>query len=307
MGAAAAPVTIAQALREAQSRLAPHHDSARLDAEVLLASVIGKPRSHLYAWPEQALSETQSRRYGALVERRRHGEPVAYLTGGREFWSLGISVDAHTLIPRPETETLVRQALSRIPHGAGPLVADLGTGSGAVALAIARERPRCRILATDISHAALRVARRNAGTLGMRNIAFLQGDWCAALKGGCYDLVVSNPPYIAEDDPHLRRGDVRFEPRSALAAGPLGLDDLSAIALAAPGCLRPGGWLLMEHGSGQGPAVTALLRRLGYGEVADHRDPAGHARVAVARRASATVLRTGFRKRILLSAVTGLG
>ncbi len=222
------PASIRQLLEQATRLL--HSDSARLDAELLLACVLDKPRSHLHAWPERVPSPAARLRFAALLQRRAAGEPVAYLTGVREFWSLPLTVTADTLIPRPETETLVALALEKIPAGSSARIADLGTGSGAIALALARERPRCQVIATDASSTAVAVANRNARQLGIANVEFLTGNWCEPLPATPFDLIVSNPPYIPQDDPHLGQGDVRFEPRQALAAGPEGMDDLRAIA-----------------------------------------------------------------------------
>ena len=276
------PASIRQLLEQATQRL--HYDSARLDAEVLLACVLNKPRSHLHAWPERVLPPATRTRFEALLQRRAAGEPVAYLTGVREFWSLPLGVTPDTLIPRPETETLVALALGKVPTGTTGRIADLGTGSGAIALAIARERPRCQVIATDLSATALAVASRNARQLGVTNVEFQRGNWCESLPATPFDLVVSNPPYIPQDDPHLDQGDVRFEPRRALAAGPQGMDDLRVIARCAHGHLRDGGWLLLEHGYDQGDSTTRLLEAAGFREVSDHVDDAGLDRVATGRK-----------------------
>ena len=209
------------------------------------------------------------------------GEPVAYLTGQREFWSLPLSLTPATLIPRPETETLVALALEIIPVNSTALIADLGTGSGAIALAIAHERPRCHLLATDISPAAIATATANARRLGINNIEFHHGDWCEPLAGRLCDVIVSNPPYIRDTDPHLQSGDVRFEPRSALAAGPEGMNDLEKIARCAGHHLRTRGWLLMEHGYDQGKQAIHLLEANGFQTVTDHADDAGLSRVVM--------------------------
>jgi len=275
-------ITIKTALQQATTRLAAH-ESAALDAEVLLAHVLGRDRSHLRAWPEKELSAAQADQFEALVARRAAGEPVAHLTGLREFWSLALKVTKDTLIPRPETELLVELALERLPKGEALSVADLGTGSGAVALAIASERPACRLTATDRSAAALAVVRENAANLGLHNAGFAEGDWCAALGEARFHLVVSNPPYVRTGDPHLTRGDVRFEPVTALAAGADGLDDVRAIVTCAAHHLEPGGWLLLEHGWDQGEAVRALLQAAGYADVLTHRDAGGRDRVSLGR------------------------
>ncbi len=273
--------TIREALQEAVAQLAT--DSARLDAEVLLAHVLGKPRSHLFAWPEKTLAEEESARFATLIARRASGEPVAYLTGRREFWSLELEVTPATLIPRPETELLVEEALSRIPADAAWHIADLGTGSGAIALAIASERPRCRLLAVDRSPEALAVAERNRARLGLSNLELRAGDWFEPLADERFQMILANPPYVAEDDPHLERGDVRHEPRTALAAGPEGLDALRRILEQAPDFLTPPGWLLLEHGRDQATAVERLLLGRGFRDPLTLADIAGHPRLTLAR------------------------
>lgn len=277
MNKTAEPATIRQLLRQASGLLTT--DSAQLDAEILLAHALGKTRSHLHAWPEKTPTAAQLQRFRELLQARIEGQPVAYLTGQREFWSLPLSVTPATLIPRPETETLVALALEHIPAGSETVIADLGTGSGAIALAIARERPRAQLVATDISAAAIETASANALQLGISNIEFRRGDWCDALADMTFDLIVSNPPYIKDADPHLQQGDVRFEPRSALAAGVQGMDDLARIAHCAQQHLRAGGWLLMEHGYDQCDAVTQLLASCDFRNITDHRDDAGQSRV----------------------------
>jgi release factor glutamine methyltransferase len=258
------------------------------DAELLLAHALGRERAWLYAhgddeFPESALAPLET-----LVRRRLAGEPVAYLLGRRGFWRLDLVVGPDTLIPRPETERLVELAVERLPAGCAARLADLGTGSGAIALALALERPQARIVATDASAAALALARRNAEALGpgAGRVEFRQGDWWTPLAGEAFDLVAANPPYIAEDDPHLARGDLRFEPRAALASGADGLEAIRAIVAGAPAHLRPGGWLLLEHGCEQGAAVRALLARAGLVEVATARDLEGRERVSFGRRAA---------------------
>lgn len=275
--------TLREALRRAAGRLEGRSDSPRLDAEVLLAHVLGKPRSHLHAWPETELDEADARRFAELVERRAAGEPVAHLVGQREFWSLPLEVTPDTLIPRPETELLVEALLERLPAGRPARILDLGTGSGAIALAVRHERPRWSVTAVERSPAALAVARRNAQRLGLA-IDWREGDWYAPVTGERFTAIVSNPPYVAEADPHLGEGDVRHEPRSALAAGPEGLDDLERIIAGAPAHLEPGGWLLLEHGLDQAEAVASLLKSRGFDEVRCLRDLAGHDRVSLGRR-----------------------
>jgi release factor glutamine methyltransferase len=261
-----------------------HGDSARLDAEVLLAACLGRPRSYLHAWPEHIVGDAALAQYTDWIHRRAAGEPVAHLTGLREFWSLSLTVTPDTLIPRPETETLVELALDRIPPGRPCRVADLGTGSGAIALAVASERPHCEVIATDISAAALAAARSSAERLAIGNVEFRAGHWCEPLTAPAFDLIVSNPPYIEPDDPHLSAGDVRFEPRRALVAGGNGMDELEQIASCAIEHLQPGGWLAVEHGYDQGDRTLRLLRSTGYIEVSDHTDTAGLSRVTLGRR-----------------------
>lgn len=274
---------LAQALQQAIERLAMH-DSARLDAEVLLAHVLGKPRSHLHAWPDKPLSDTQRQRFEDLLARRAAGEPVAHLTGYREFWSLSLEVSADTLIPRPETELLVEQALARLPPGQALNIADLGTGSGAVCLALASERPAWELYAVDRSAACVAIARRNALRLGLRRPHFLIGDWCSAFADASLDAIVSNPPYVASDDPHLQRGDVRFEPRSALVAGADGLDAIRRLGADAARTLKRGGRLWLEHAPGQSADIRDILLLQGYTEIHTVADLAGLERVTHARR-----------------------
>ena len=283
MNRTAESLSIKQLLEQASHHL-PESDSARLDVEVLLARVTGKQRSHFHAWPEKTLSREILDAFDTLLQRRAAGEPVAYITGKREFWSLPLSVTTDTLIPRPETETLVALALEKIPEHSAVQVADLGTGSGAIALAIASERPQSRVIATDNSAATLAVAQHNARQLGISNIGFLAGDWCKPLPAACFDLIVSNPPYIEEADSHLATGDVRFEPRQALAAGPDGMRDLGKICQCALESLKPGGWLLMEHGYDQGTRAIDLLDQAGYQSVTDFKDDNGLPRVIAGRK-----------------------
>jgi release factor glutamine methyltransferase len=254
---------------------------ARLDAELLLAHALGVSRARLYAWPEEEPDTVQRATFERLVEAREQGEPIAYLTGRREFWSLELRVTPHVLIPRHETELLVELALERIPRDRAVRIADLGTGSGAIALALARERPLARVTATDASGTALDVARGNAERLGVGNVEFAAGDWYAALGDARFDLIVSNPPYVAADDAHLAQGDLRFEPASALASGADGLDAIRHIVAGAPAHLVDGGALLLEHGFDQSVRVRALLDAAGFVDVRSVRDAAGHERVTL--------------------------
>jgi release factor glutamine methyltransferase len=256
----------------------------RVDAEILLAHTLSRPRAWLYAWPEHEPDATQREAFEELATARERGEPIAYLIGHREFWSLDLEVTPAVLIPRPETELLVELALRRIPSDREIRIADLGTGSGAIALALARERPLARVVATDASAAALDVARRNAARLGADNVAFAQGDWFTALAGASFDLIASNPPYVASGDAHLEIGDVRYEPRAALVSGSDGLDAIRRIVADAPAHLDDGGWLLIEHGWDQAARVGALFESCGYADVSSILDGASHERVTLGRK-----------------------
>jgi release factor glutamine methyltransferase len=278
-------VTVAELLRAAAGRLAAlGPDSARADTEVLLAHVLGWARTRLWAWPDHPASAPQRERFFALVERHARGEPVAYLTGRRAFWTFELEVGPDVLIPRPETELLVEQALAAIRDTEAIAAADLGTGSGAVAIAIALERPGWRVVATDASAGALAIARRNADRLGAGNVELREGGWASALGEEQYALIVSNPPYVADGDRHLLEGDLPWEPRSALVAGPDGLEAIRALLPGAAARLVGGGWLMLEHGPDQGAAVRALLAAAGLGEVRTIRDLEDRERVSVGRR-----------------------
>ncbi|UFQ98550.1 peptide chain release factor N(5)-glutamine methyltransferase [Pseudomonas wenzhouensis] len=260
----------------------PDSPTPRLDAELLLAAALGKPRSYLRTWPERELEDEQLARFQASLQRRRQGEPVAYILGHQGFWSLDLEVAPHTLIPRPDTELLVETALELLP--AMPLsVLDLGTGTGAIALALASERPAWQVTGVDRVADAVALAERNRLRLQLDNASFLHSHWFSALAGQRFALILSNPPYIRADDQHLAQGDVRFEPSSALVAGSDGLDDIRAIIQAAPAHLLPGGWLLLEHGFDQAEAVCALLAAGGFAEVHSRRDLAGHERISLGR------------------------
>lgn len=276
-------VTVSTLLHMASAKLAGTSPTPRLDAEILLAHVLETSRSNLFARPEQRLAGEQLRLFALLVVGRGKGQPVAYLTGRREFWSLNLKVNSDTLIPRPETELLVEQSLRRVPVGARWYLLDLGTGSGAIALALAKERPHCVLTATDISNSALAVARDNAAVLGIRNVEFLQGDWFAPVAGRRYSLIVSNPPYVPDADPHLNAGDLRFEPRRALTGGPDGLAAIRKITLRAPAHLDNGGVLLLEHGYDQAKRVRELLSAAGFEDPQTFCDLDGHERVSSGR------------------------
>lgn len=254
--------------------------TSRIEIQCLLQHVLGVPRAYLLAHPEQTLSETQQQVYGELLQRRLHGVPIAHLLGEREFFGLNLKVTPATLIPRPDTELIVELALARIPQAQPYRVLDMGTGSGAIALAIAKHKPNAEVVAVDAAQDALAVAIKNARSLGVANVRFMQSDWFSALSGQHFDLIVSNPPYIASDDIHLTQGDLRFEPLSALASGADGLDDIRHIISAAPHHLTSNGWLLLEHGYDQARPVRELLGLRGFSEVFSEKDLSGIERVS---------------------------
>ena len=271
-----------QWLREAVSQLQAS-ESPRRDAEILLGFVTGKARTFILAFGETPLTDEQQEQLAGLLARRVRGEPVAHLIGEREFWSLPLFVSPATLIPRPDTECLVEQALSRLP--AAPCrILDLGTGTGAIALALASERPDCQVTAVDLIPDAVALAQRNADHLGIRNIEIVQSRWFSALEGQQFSLIVSNPPYIDAQDPHLAQGDVRFEPLSALVAADNGLADLHTLIKDAPRYLLPQGWLLLEHGWQQGAAVREIFARYGWQQVETCRDYGDNERLTLGRR-----------------------
>ena len=260
--------------------------TAQLDAELLLAYVLDKPRSYLFTWPEKTLSEAQSQTFMALLERRQRGEPVAYLLGRQGFWTLDLQVAEHTLIPRADTELLVEAALQLTDADSPLQVLDLGTGTGALALALASERPQWTVTGVDRIESAVTLAQSNQQQLQLSNVRFLVGHWFSALTDQRYDLILSNPPYIADTDPHLQQGDLRFEPLSALVSGADGLDDLRLIIAQAPNHMTANGWLLLEHGYDQAGAVRKLLQQAGFVEVSSQRDLGGHERISIGRLSS---------------------
>ncbi len=275
-----------QWLREGRATLeAADHPAAspRLEAELLLARCLDKPRSYLFAHADDPAPEAATDAFRALIDRRAQGEPIAYITGEQEFWSLTLTVNPAVLIPRPETERLVELALERLDPESAVRVADIGTGSGAIALAIASERPLAEVHAVDLSPEALAVARENAQQLGLANVVFHHGSWCDPLDGA-FDAVLSNPPYVRSDDAYLETGDLRFEPRVALTPGNDEFLAFRAIAQGARKRLRPGGWLLFEHGFDQGAAVRALLEESGWEAVETVQDLARKDRVTVGRK-----------------------
>ncbi|MFP9228118.1 peptide chain release factor N(5)-glutamine methyltransferase [Pectobacterium cacticida] len=263
----------------AQARLAAS-ESPKRDAEILLGFVTGKPRTFLLAFGETTLNSAEQRQLAALLARREQGVPIAYLIGEREFWSLPLAVSPATLIPRPDTECLVEQALRRLPQ-TPCRVLDLGTGTGAIALALASERHDCHIIGIDIQPEAVGLALKNAQRLGLGNVCFLSGNWYSPLRADRFTLIVSNPPYIDAADEHLSQGDVRFEPASALIAADNGIADLRTIIESAPHYLDTGGWLLLEHGWQQAEAVRQLLQARGFSQIETCQDYGGNDRVSL--------------------------
>jgi len=278
------PTALGAALRAARGRLmyALNLDPrvAGLEAQILLGHVLRQPRAYLLAHPEATLSDSNQAQYKALLTRRELGEPIAYLTGLREFYGLEFLVTPDVLIPRPETELLVDLALEKIPHDTPMQVLDLGTGSGAIAITLAKLRPQAQVTAVDASRQALAVAQQNAARLGTPNITFIESNWFSGLsESSRFELIVANPPYVAESDSHLNQGDVRFEPISALTAGLDGLDAIRHIVQTSPRFLQASGHLLFEHGYDQKTVSTELLHSLGYTDTESYRDHGGQSRV----------------------------
>ena len=255
-------------------------DTLRLDAELLLAHVMEKDRTWLYTWSDKSLTLEQWQKYQALIAERSIGQPVAYLIGYREFWGLELKVSPDTLIPRADTETLVEVVLDLLPQPEAT-VADLGTGTGAIALALASEKPHWNISACDFQAGAVALAEDNRQSLGFNHVKVFQSDWCQALKGSHYDLIVSNPPYIEATDPHLKQGDVRFEPLSALTSGDDGLEDIRVICQQTRLCLKSSGWLVLEHGYNQAESVQQIMLEHGFEQVRSVKDLAGQDRVTL--------------------------
>ena len=280
-----ADFSISAVLSRARARLAESSDSPSLDAEMLLALALDVPRSYLLAHPEDELDAITLARFESSIERRIDQVPIAYLTGLKEFWTLSLAVTPETLVPRPDTELLVELALRALPTDDPSNVADLGTGSGAIALAIAKERPRCHVWATDASEAALTVAAQNARQNDVANVEFLHGDWLTALGDRRVDVLISNPPYVRSDDPALTA--LRHEPKDALVSGPDGLDAIRTIAGGAEDHVTPEGLLLLEHGADQRAGVVGILHDNGWLDVSCHDDLSGRPRAVAARRASA--------------------
>ena len=270
-------MNIEQALQYGRQQL--QGEEAATDAGNLLCYVLGCNSARLMTWPQQDLSNSESQQFIDLIQHRKQGVPIAYLTGEREFWSMKLQVSPATLIPRPDTETLVESILERHPDSEKLSLLDLGTGSGAIALAIASERPHWQITATDLSHEALAIAHKNADRHKLTNISFVQGNWFQAVKTN-FHIIVSNPPYIASNDGHLTQGDVRFEPETALVSGISGMDDIEHLSQHAPQYLKANGWLYMEHGYNQSTAVQLCLQKNGFCHIVQKKDLAGHIRVS---------------------------
>ena len=279
-------LTIQHALQMATEKL-QERESPRREAEILLGHLLQQAREYLYTHQEVELSADQLDQYHEIVRRRQQGEPIAYITGKREFWDLELWVTPAVLVPRPETELLVETALELFTGDSLRNVADLGTGSGAIAIAVAKSRPQWRVTAVDTSNQALAVAKVNAEKHHTENISFQQYSWCDGLEPNSMDLVIANPPYVAPADPHLQTGDLRYEPLVALKADESGYADLFAIASSARACLKPGGWLLLEHGFEQHQRLSEKLQSLGYTSVTGRQDLAGHWRMMQAQWSSA--------------------
>lgn len=277
------PTSIEHALQNAALLLAEHQSpSPKIDASVLLCHVLDKPSSYLYTWSDKLLTDEEEAAFNALLARRKLGEPVAYIIGYRDFWSLRLHVEPSTLIPRPDTERLVELALEHLPQGEGSLL-DLGTGTGAIALAIASERQDITVTGVDLRDEAVALAKRNQIANGIKQASFLQSSWFDNLPAQRFTMIVSNPPYIDPEDPHLSQGDVRFEPKSALIADDHGLADIRHICQQSPDFLIDGGWLMIEHGYDQGEAVRAIFSAAGLLDVVTQQDYAGLDRVTMGR------------------------
>lgn len=275
--------TIREDILEATRALQAYSESPRIDAEILLAFAIQKPRLFLFSHPEYRPTDDESRQFQVLIQQRQIGWPIAYLVGRRDFWSFSLTVSPHTLIPRPETELLVERALSHLQAISHPRVLELGTGSGAIALAIATERSDAQITAVDISVDAIHVAEQNARALHIESVEFYPSDWFTQVQPQRFHLIISNPPYLAPDDPHLQEGDLRFEPPQALISESSGLDAIRHLIQEASRYLEPQGFLCLEHGHTQKAAIQSMFKASGYCCITTHADIQGHSRVTEAR------------------------
>ncbi|MFD1261623.1 peptide chain release factor N(5)-glutamine methyltransferase [Entomomonas asaccharolytica] len=260
------------------SRL-PNSPTERLDVELLLAAALNKPTSYLHTWPEKLVDQQTLTLFNDYLQKRLQGEPIAYILGEQGFWSLDLQVGKQTLIPRPDTELLVETCLNHTPKDKVLHILDLGTGTGAIALAIASERPLTQVVGVDFIEAAIQLAEKNLARLKLTNVEFIQSNWFSHLIGQQFNIIVSNPPYIASDDPHLVEGDVRFEPKTALISGKDGLDDIRKIIQQAPDYLLENGWLFFEHGYQQAKTVQELLAERGFTNISTYYDLGGNERV----------------------------
>ncbi len=272
-------MNIQQALQQARQNLAESSPTAGLDAQVLLTQILQCNTAHLLAWPEKKLKKEQIANYQQLIQQRQQGVPIAHLTGSREFWSLEFSVNDSTLIPRPETETLIEFILDKFSNKKNLKLLDMGTGTGAIAIAIATEKPGWEIFASELSADALKLARDNSNSHQTKNISFIQSNWFNNIKDKDFDIIVSNPPYIANDDPHLLAGDVRFEPQSALSAGVTGMDDIEHLCMHAKKHLKNNAWLIVEHGYNQKQLVSDCFAKNGFTQIEQKQDLSGHIRM----------------------------
>jgi release factor glutamine methyltransferase len=277
-------MNIQQALLQARQNLADSSPTARLDAQVLLSHILQCNTAHLLAWPEKKLNQEQLTNYQHLIQQRQQGVPVAHLTGSREFWSLNFSVNDSTLIPRPETETLVEFILDKFNDREKIKLLDMGTGTGAIAISIATEKPGWEIFASELSADALKLARHNSNNHQSSNITFIHSDWFNNIKHKDFDIIVSNPPYIANDDPHLLAGDVRFEPQSALSAGAAGMDDIEYLCRHAKKHLKKNAWLIVEHGYNQKQLVSDCFAENGFTRIEQKQDLSGHTRMTAGKK-----------------------
>ena len=276
-------MNIQQALKQANQDLIGSSPSATIDAQVLLTHVLHCNTAHLLAWPKKELSSEQTARYQSLIKQRQTGKPVAHLTGQREFWSLDFFVDDSTLIPRPETETLVEFVLNKFTYKQSLKLIDMGTGTGAIAISIATEKPHWEITASDVSTEALNLARKNSKHHNLSNVTLIQSNWFENIKKTDFDIIISNPPYIAENDPHLQQGDVRFEPQHALTSGKVGMDDINHLCQHGKNYLTPDGWLIIEHGYNQHQLVFDCFAKNDFTQIEQSQDLSGHIRMTAGK------------------------